>query len=309
MSTHEKVVVERENEGQRIDVYLASKWEERVESTKNFISRFIPKITYSLDAQNEFSLGLDWKEVKKNPNEILDVAEKIAVANKCKLVICVDEFQNIASFENPLAFQKKLRSHWQRHKKVSYCLYGNKRHMMLEVFTSSSMPFYKFGHLLFLQKISLKDWIPFIVKRFGDTGKKISSAHAEQIAQLVEMHPYYVQQLAQQVWLRTKKECNAPLIKFAFDNLLTQLSFLFQSITDQLSPKQINFLRAVIDEVEQLSAKETIQDYNLGTSANVLRIKQALINKEIIDIEGNKINFLDPMYKCWLKKYYFTFQI
>lgn len=48
---------------------------------------------------------------------------------------------------------KHLRSHWQRHGHVAYCLYGSKRHMMLEVFTNPSMPFYKFGNLMFLKKI------------------------------------------------------------------------------------------------------------------------------------------------------------
>ena len=45
--------------------------------------------------------------------------------------------------------------------------------------------------------------------------------------------------------------------------------------------------------------------YQLGTSANVLRIKKALIKKEIIDAHGNEFSILDPVYKHWLKNYYF----
>jgi hypothetical protein len=36
---------------------------------------------------------------------------------------------------------------------------------------NSSMPFYKFGDLMFLEKIKKEDWIKFIVKRFKDTKK------------------------------------------------------------------------------------------------------------------------------------------
>jgi uncharacterized protein len=292
---------------QEIIKCTSNQWEERLANTKKFIARFIPKISVSPDSINEFSLGLDWKEVKKNPDDILNLAEKIASANKINIVLCIDEFQNISEFEQPLAFQKKLRAHWQKHQKVCYCLYGSKRHMMMEVFASASMPFYKFGDIIFLQKISEAHWINFIVKRFKDTGKVIKKEEAALIAQMAELHPYYVQQLAQQTWFRTQKKCDIALVHQTFDSLLMQLSLLFQNITESLSKTQINFLHAILDEVEQLSSKETLQKYKLGTSANILKIKEALINKEIIDIEGKNIQFLDPMYKQWLKQYYFTY--
>ena len=177
--------------------------------------------------------------------------------------------------------------------------------MMMNVFTSPSMPFYKFGDIHFLQKIELESWKKFIVKRFADTGKKISPALAAQIAQSADLHPYYVQQLAQQTWLRSQKVCNENTVIQSIESLLLQLSLLFQNITDSLTETQVNFLRALIDEIEKLSSKETIQNYKLGTSATVLRIKEALVNKEILDIQGDNISFLDPMYKAWLKKFYF----
>jgi len=55
--------------------------------------------------------------------------------------------------------------------------------------------------------------------------------------------------------------------------------------------------------VKQLSSAETINTYKLGTSANVIRIKEALANKEIIDTVGG-IEFIDPLYKTWLIKVY-----
>jgi hypothetical protein len=53
------------------------------------------------------------------------------------------------------------------------------------------------------------------------------------------------------------------------------------------------------------SSKKTIEKYKLGTSANVTRLKKALIDKEIIDDRGNDIEMLDPIFAIWLKKYYF----
>jgi hypothetical protein len=67
----------------------------------------------------------------------------------------------------------------------------------------------------------------------------------------------------------------------------------------------LNFLKALCHNVKQLSSSETIRDYKLGTSANVVRMKEALENKEIIDTVGPVIEFIDPLYKTWLLNVYF----
>ncbi|HPS12220.1 MAG TPA: ATP-binding protein [Prolixibacteraceae bacterium] len=283
----------------------ASKFEVLVDNAKKFMGRFLPNISFNADNQNDISLTLDWKEVKKDPTDILNMAENIAIEKGWKFVICIDEFQNISTFENPLAFQKKLRANWQKHQQTAYCLYGSKRHMMIDVFASSSMPFYKFGDIILLEKIKKENWIPFIIGRFDNTQKKITEENAALIADLSECHPYYVQQLAQQSWFRTEKECSAEDIRKAHQGILDQLSLLFQSKTDELTNPQVNFLKALIHGVEKFSSKETLEEYKIGTSANVVRVKKTLINKEIIDIHKGNISLLDPMYKHWLQKDFF----
>ncbi len=283
----------------------ASKMETVLENAGKFLGRFLPKISFSPDNQQNLSLSLDWQEAVRHPDDILNMAEKIAIERGWKFVICIDEFQNIAMFNDPLAFQKRLRSSWQKQQHVAYCLYGSKRHMLLEVFTNSSMPFYKFGDLIFLEKIKMKNWITFITARFKETQKSIKKEDAALIADLADCHPYYVQQLAQQSWLRTEIICNADIIRQAHQGIVDQLSLLFQSKTDELTNSQINFLHALLQGVEKFSSKETLKNYQLGTSANIVRIKRALENKEIIDIQGDTISILDPMYRFWLKKEYF----
>lgn len=285
----------------------ATKMESLLENAKTLLGKFLPKLSFNPDNQNEVSLSLDWKEVKKQPEDILNMAEKIATDKGWKFIICIDEFQNISTFENPLAFQKKLRANWQNHQNTAYCLYGSKRHMLMDVFTDPSMPFYKFGDVLFLEKIKKADWIKYIVSRFNDTNKIIDEINAGLIADLVDYHPYYVQQLAQQSWLRTEYECTKETIIDAHQGLINQLSLLFQSKTEELTNSQISFLKALCDGVTQFSSKETLDKYSVGTSANVLRIKKTLENKEIIDIHAQEIVLLDPIYKSWLETQYFKY--
>ena len=177
--------------------------------------------------------------------------------------------------------------------------------MLMEVFSSPSMPFYKFGDLIILEKIKEEEWITFITGRFKGTGKSINHTAAKNIARLCENHPYYVQQLSQQVWLRTEGICEGDTVQLAFEDLVMQLSLLFQILTDDLTTRQINFLHAIINNEEKLTSQEVLNEYNLGTSANALKVKRSLHDKEILDIVGKTISFNDPLYKYWLENYYF----
>ncbi len=283
----------------------ATKWEEFAANAKKFLSQLLPQITFSPDNQNEISFGVAWETLQKRPDEILNLAEKIALDRGIKMVICIDEFQNISSFDEPLAFQKKLRAHWQKHQNTSYCLFGSKRHMLLDVFTNSSMPFYKFGDIIFLEKIPEEKWIPFIEKRFNDSGKKIAKNQAKQIAKLADNHPYYVQQLAQQVWFNIEKKCSDEDIPEAFNRITDQLSLIFSTVINSLTKPEISLLHALVNKEDHLFSQKTLKKYRLGASPNIVRLKKKLLEREIISIENDVIVIQDPLFSYWLEKRYF----
>ena len=283
----------------------SSRWEEMAENAKKFLSHLLPKITFSPDSQAEISFGVGWETLQKHPDEILNLPETIAKSKGIGVIVCIDEFQSIGDFPKSLAFQRKLRSHWQHHHNVGYCLYGSKRSMLLDIFSNASMPFYKFGDIMFLQKINNQKWGEFIKKRFEDTGKKITVEQAEYLAQLVDNHSYYVQQLAQQSWLRTKTSCNKTIIEESLQSIKNQLSLLFVGQIETMTSTQINFLKAVLDEETAFASQENLQKYRLGSSANIKKIKNALISREIIDISAQRVDILDPIFKFWLEEEFF----
>ena len=291
---------------QKVIAATSSKWEEAVESVKSFFSHLVPKISIGSDPTNEVSIDFDREAVKQNPDEVLDLAEKIAKKKGLKIVICVDEFQNIAEFTDPDYFQKKLRSHWQQHQNVAYCLYGSKRHMMMEVFTNSSKPFYKFGNLMFLNKIDTHYLVEFFNTRFSDTGKTINEDAANLIVKLVDNHPYYAQQLAQQSWLRTKDVCTVEIVREAHAALVEQLSLLFVTITETLTTQQLNYLKALIAGEKAISSTDVMHRYKISSTTSIARSKAALIKNDILDNKAGEISFQDPIYAYWFKTEYFA---
>jgi len=280
----------------------STKWEEWVQVAKQFLGHLRPTISVGDAIASSITFDLDWEQAQQTPDEILDLAENIAAERDIRLVVCVDEFQAIADFKESLAFQRKLRSHWQAHQHVCYCLYGSKRHMLIDIFTDPSMPFYRFGDVMTLGKIGNTDWGDFIVDRFAATGKTIPVQVARDLAALVDNHSYYVQQLALQAWFRTKKACTPAIVDAAISELADQLGLGFVSLAGSLSAKQLSFLHAVMDGETELSSQLVLTRYRLGTSANVVRMRQTLAAKEIIDVTPSGVEILDPMFAFWLRR-------
>lgn len=282
----------------------SSKWEEWMENAKTFLSRFIPKISIGQDPLTDFSIALEYNRANTVTEDILQLPETIAKQKGIKIVICIDEFQQIADFPDSITFQKKLRSVWQLQRNVSYCLYGSKKHMMEKMFQSQSHPFYRFGDLFYLDKISETDWVEYICERFRVTGKEISRELASEICTVTDRYSSYVQQLSWLVWLRTDKHATKEDVEFGIDRMLDACEPLFIQQTESLSAYQMNFLRALANGVHTgFTRSEILDTYQLGTAANISRLKKALTEKDLIMMTApKKLEISDPILALWLKR-------
>lgn len=281
----------------------SSKLDEWLENVKLFLSRVSPKISIGTDPMTDFSISLEMNPKREDIEEILQLPEKIAQKKGYNIVVCIDEFQQIAEFKDSKTFQKRLRTVWQLQKLVSYCLFGSKKHLMNELFEKKSLPFYKFGDAIYLSKIGTADWVEYICSRFMVTGKVITKELAERICRMVDNHSSYVQQLAWLVWIRTDQLATINDLEAAYQDIIEQNTPLFEKQTESLTTYQMNFLRAIIDGVHsEFTTQETLNKYQLGSSANVAIVKKALVKKELIEVEKRQIVISDPLLAVWLKK-------
>lgn len=282
----------------------SSRIEELLANISRYAASLIPLIQIG-DPVNPLTLQFKTREVRKNADIILDLAERIATEKNMELVICIDEFQQIASFADPDAFQAKLRSHWQTHQHVAYCLYGSRRHMMIEVFNNREKPFFRFGKTLFLGKIAREKWPPFIMGKFEQTGKHISTAQCERIASLVDDNPYYIQQLSEEVWNLVQTETKDEDIDQALETILRSQGSLNLALTNMLTITQQNLLHAIVSGEKELTSARVMEQYGLKNSLTVQRAKNALVKQDIIDNFGKQVTLEDPIFARWLKEIYF----
>ena len=282
----------------------SSKIEEWMATAKEFLSKIITKVAFSPDSIQEYSLSFEFPGGKEDSEtDILQLPEQIAKKKGIRIVLCLDEFQQVGEFQDSVTFQKKLRSVWQHQQNVSYCLFGSKRHLMTEIFSDSSKPFYKFGDMIFLKKIPTEEWVPFIRRKFQETGKTISEKQAEKICRITENLSSYVQHLSWIVWYKAKPVVEDKMLDAAIDELLEQNKVFFQREVEGLTELQLNLLRAMANGVDSgFGKKDVIRKYRLESSANVQGIKKSLIKKDLIDVDGTIITFNDPIFKLWIKR-------
>lgn len=277
--------------------------EQVMENIKRFLVRVSPKLSFSPEPNSEFSVSLGITPKDYSPEEILDLPERIAKEQGIRIVVCIDEFQQIGEFADSLTVQKRLRGVWQHHQHVSYSFFGSKKHLMENIFQSRRMPFYQFGEMLHLKCIPTEYWVPFICSRFEKYGKKISEEYAARICHTVKNYSSYVQQLAWNVMAETEIEVNEESFTEGFNALLEQNSSLFIQQTEGLTTYQLNFIRLLCNGIHSgFNTQSVVELYSLGSKSNVDRIKKCLIDRELITIEKEGVFLADCVFELWFKR-------
>lgn len=275
-----------------------SRLEEAFQFASKWLKNLLPHLSFQPDQSTEFAIKFKVHASVKD-DEVINLSQIIAKKKNIRIVLCLDEFQNINHFPHPVEFQRKLRSYWQRHDGVHYCLYGSKRHLMSQLFESTDLPFYKFGAVHYLKKIELEEWVPFVISKFKKTGKEISGNQVELICKAMESHSYYTQHACQILWYLSSHKIKNEDVDRALIRLAEQNELQFQKIVEGLTTYQLNFVKAICAGVESLHSKETIKVFSLGSTATIQRSIQALLQKDVIDVIGKEITMIDPAFKWW----------
>ena len=276
-----------------------------LDNVKQFLTRLSPKVSFSPDPNMDYSVSLGITPKNYSPEEILNLPEQIAAKMDIHIVVCIDEFQQIGEWADSLTIQKRMRSVWQHQQHTSYCLFGSKKHLLANLFQNRRMPFYHFGDTIYLKPISTSDWIPFICGKFAEKGKKISEELVSKICTTVGSHSSYVQQLAWNIMVNTETEVTDEIFQQSISELLAQCSPLFIQQIQGLTTYQMNLIRCLCQGVRKdFTSKDVLETYQLGSKSNISRLKKTLVEKEIIEEEGDTITLADPIFELWFKREY-----
>lgn len=76
---------------------------------------------------------------------------------------------------------------------------------------------------------------------------------------------------------------------------------MFQNDMDSMTPSQKELLRAICNGEQRLSSASVREKYRLGNPNTFAKNKRMLIEKDVIEDNGNgRYSLVDPIYRLWV---------
>lgn len=176
---------------------------------------------------------------------------------------------------------------------------------MTSLFGLRSKPFYQFGQMMYLSKIPLEAWIEYIQKHFEERGCHITAEVAAELCTSVEQQSSYVQQLASILLsqLMPGETATSELLHLSFMTLLDTCTPLFKQQISTLTSYQMNFLTSILAGHSSDFGESAVRDeFHLGSSSNIPRLKTALLERDLIELDGREVFISDPVFAMWLRR-------
>lgn len=275
----------------------------------NLLKEYLPSAPYILDENAEKpKFTYTTKELLNDEQiiEFLNLPANLAKESNSHIIIYFEQFQDILLFDNPHRIFKLFEKTWKNHNDISYIITGERKNAMDDIFEHKKY-FYRLAEKIEIKPIDEKIFVDFILKGFLKAGKVIHLEQASIIYNIVEGDPWYAQHLASICFDMTRGYMSDKTINDALKSLINLHDFLFHSIAYGLSKHQLRFIKAVLEGITKFSSADILDKYNLNSSANVNRLKEALTKKEIITFNENKeVIFIDPLLKLWFVNYFFV---
>ena len=291
---------------------VESKWDrartwlmEAIGSTRPEI-RFEPKESGLGRFSVAFPQVTTTRDLNRLANEVFALPGKLAAERKRTVVVALDEFQAIDSF-NGGSVEHALRAATQHQRQVGYVFAGSEPSLM-EKMIGPRRPFYKAGPVMRLQKISPTLFADFIGQRFVKTGMKPEAGVADAIIELAGNLPYDVQRLAHETWDRAttlkRKAVTLEDLHATLHRLLGEQQMLFEATWLRLTLGQRAALRAVVLEHGlELLATETRHRHRLGGASSVQTALAALMRQDVVAREPDgRYVVVDSLLREWVAR-------
>ncbi len=257
----------------------------------------------SFDYTGSPSWNLEMGDIKTPAITLDEVFRYLERADKPCLV-AIDEFQAIAKYPEKNV-EALLRTRIQHCSNATFIFSGSQRHMMGEIFTSPSRPFYQSTAIMDLKPIQEEVYCEFAQQHFSRNGKHIETDAFHKVYQHFEGVTWYIQFVLNSLYSLTQEgeTCTADKVETAIDNILSQLNFTYSSLLFQLPAKQKEVLMAICKEgkIKEITSSKFLSTYKL-TASSVQGAVKGLLDKDFITYELGIYSVYDKFFEEWLRR-------
>lgn len=261
-------------------------------------------------------VSLSWDLDEGDIRAMLEFPYRIAYDKGIDLYLVMEEFQSILHIgesDRILRMMKEVMESHAREEsplqgKLTMIFSGSQFNAMTGIFYGSPY-FFRLVERITPSQISEKDIIDYLHKGFLMTGKDIDMTLLHGVCRLFRGHMWYINHFAAICDSLSRGYLVESTLLEGLQNMISIHEARFTAIMHDLTTFQVSLLRAILDGNTRFSSSEIINGYHLNSSANVNRLKEALMKKEIIRFtDKDEPVVIDPLFEYWVRKYYFEIQ-
>jgi predicted RNA-binding Zn-ribbon protein involved in translation (DUF1610 family) len=228
--------------------------------------------------------------------EALDLPESIANQKGMRVVVMLDEFQEIATIENPVILQT-MRKRFEMHGNVSYLFAGSSEQILHQIFLEKSAPFSDFAHWIELGPIQKSQLEKYLMTKFTEAKGRLTRDVADRVIGLSGGYPYYVQKIAHELY-HISSSPTLTQTEEAVISVLRHESPMYSALWESIrSPLHRKYLLAAAKEPRVAHGEGFVLRHSLRSRSHVQRTEKQLERRGIIR-DGE---IIDPMLVLWLR--------
>ena len=267
----------------------------------NLLKGLRPVLTYDvLTGQPQVSFTFSTQQQYEHSIESL--FQFLESQNK-PILLAIDEFQQITKYPEK-NMEALLRSHLHTLKNVNLIFSGSSHHILSEMFSDGTRPFFASTQFLYLKEIERKTYINFIRSIFKSFHLNIEEDALNLVVDFSRLHTFYTQSVCNRVFATRIKIITPEDVRQICGSFIFEQEPLFFQYRNLLTPIQWNLLKAVAKEgkVYQPNSKDFIEKHKLGIPANIQRAMESLLKiiKNFsfpLPSQGGTISILLKLYK------------
>lgn len=276
-------------------------WEEFLSILRSLRS----EITYDVNNFPTWSLGLG--DIEHPATTLDEIFEYLTKADKPCLV-AIDEFQQITKYTDSPNIEATLRTYIQKCINATFVFSGSKRHLMGEIFTSPSRPFYQSVLIMNLRPISVEKYTEFAQMQFQKYGKMIEPEAVDEVYRRFDAVTSCLQRVLNVLFLKTLPGqcCTIRMVDDAVAYILDMFTETYIELLDKIPEKQREVFLAIAREGEAkgITGKLFIKKYHLQTVSVITAAVRALLDKDLITMDKGVYTVYDPFFALWLRQNY-----
>lgn len=276
------------------------KWRERMFQVVKSL-----RAGFKLDVQTGmpvFDIGIG--EIPSPQTSLKEIFSYLEKSEK-PCIVALDEFQQVGNYDEKNT-EALLRTFIQQCSNVHFIFAGSKQHMMSNMFSSPSKPFYQSAISMGLEPIPADIYAEFATRLFNAYNKQVEHEVPLKVWSLYEGHTWFVQMVMNELFAITPTggACTLDMIDEAIQNVVMVQETTYKETLSRIPSKQKMLLQALAKEgiANNITSSKFIKKYALLSASSVQASAKLLLKNDIITKTDNKYRIYDFFFAQWLAK-------